>query len=884
MPTVNSRRHIRFRSATLALLALTAACAGAVSSSGGTNTPSGGAPIIGPPRGTVLVVGGGGQGPEIYKAFIDAAGGPNALIIDIPTAGGDTVYPPDWRGANGFKGAGAKNVVVLHSNPNRKDLANSDSFVNIVKRAGGVWFEGGRQFHLVDSYAGTRIYTEFHNVLARGGVVGGSSAGAAILGEFMVRGAPSNNNFIMEYPGYTKGFSFLRNTGDDMHVVARERLPDISDSLQPRHPEMMFISEDEGTAWVVKGDEAEIIGRNKAFVYTGKDPHDPGMPYTTLLPGDKYHLGARRIISRAIDATPLTLAFIDSVFSGFARGGKATVHVAQEGRVFVAKGYGIETHKKFVPPTGYPNFPTGNIADPLLASATLGVVRDNKLKLDEPLSSGGSATIREYLTGVNAAPGGAKNISRLLIERSGGKLADLMQRRVLATMGSQRIKADEDGTILANVDDLYRLELGFTANPALTTAGKDSMFAPGGGGGKGNGLGWHFENYRGLARQTAFVTSDGKQGAYVRIPGHHASIIILTDDPAFDAKAAANRITDRLLFNGRDGSSFKNAPMSSTSSTSSCRSLSAANEQVAWAGCTGGTVLRTIDGGATWSVDSVRGAARLDFRGIKAFDASTAVVVSAGPAEQGQAKIFRTTDGGKNWAQSWSDSTKGLFLDGVAFWDTQHGFTFSDPINKKFVILTTDDGGKSWSRVPAANLPENLPGEAAFAASNTQLTVQGTSNGWIATGGGAEARVFRTTDRGRSWKASSTGMPGGASSGLFGIAFSDAMNGLAIGGDYRNERGVNAFAVRTTDGGATWTPASTQRPDGTTSGVIYVPGTTPPLFIAVGQTGVAYTRNFGGSWTHADTLTAYGVGFASASAGFVAGARGHVGVLAKPIK
>ena len=107
------------------------------------------------------------------------------------------------------------------------------------------------------------------------------------------------------------------------------------------------------------------------------------------------------------------------------------------------------------------------------------------------------------------------------------------------------------------------------------------------------------------------------------------------------------------------------------SSTSSCRSLSAANEQVAWAGCTGGTVLRTIDGGATWSVDSVRGAARLDFRGIKAFDASTAVVVSAGPAEQGQAKIFRTTDGGKNWAQSWSDSTKGLFLDGVAFWDTR---------------------------------------------------------------------------------------------------------------------------------------------------------------------------------------------------------------------
>jgi photosystem II stability/assembly factor-like uncharacterized protein len=110
------------------------------------------------------------------------------------------------------------------------------------------------------------------------------------------------------------------------------------------------------------------------------------------------------------------------------------------------------------------------------------------------------------------------------------------------------------------------------------------------------------------------------------------------------------------------------------------------------------------------------------------------------------------------------------------------------------------------------------------------------------------------------------------------------MNGLAIGGDYRNERGVNAFALRTRDGGVTWTSASTQRPDGTTSGVIYVPGSTPPLFVAVGQTGVAYTRDFGGTWIHADTLTAYGVGFANAGAGFVAGARGHVGVLAKPIK
>ncbi len=283
-------------------------------------------------------------------------------------------------------------------------------------------------------------------------------------------------------------------------------------------------------------------------------------------------------------------------------------------------------------------------------------------------------------------------------------------------------------------------------------------------------------------------------------------------------------------------------------------------------------------------MDSVRGAARLDFRGIKAFDANTAVVVSAGPAEEGQAKIFRTTDGGKNWTQAFSDTTKGIFLDGVAFWDAKNGFTFSDPVGGKLVILTTADGGASWNRVNPANIPDALAGEAAFAASNTQLTVQGTSNGWIASGGGPEARVFRTTDRGRTWTVASTGMPGGSSSGLFGIAFADAMNGLVVGGDYRNERGVAAFAMRTSDGGVTWRPTGVRRPDGTTSGLAYIPGTSPALFAAVGQTGVAYTRDWGTSWVHADTLTAWGVGFANASAGFVAGPRGHVAVLAAPLK
>src|SRR6476646_10791915 len=254
---------------------------------------------VGPEHGTVIVVGGGSMGPEIYSAFIKAAGGPDALIVDVPTAGGDTAYNQNAPGTRGWRQAGAKNIYVLHTKD--KKLADSDSFAAILKKAGGVWFEGGRQRHLVNSYAGTKTEQGFHDVLARGGVVGGSSAGASIIGDFLVRGAPSNDNFIMDHPEFEKGFAFLKNVGIDQHVVARERLPDLADSIMPKYPDLLGISEDEGTAWVVKGDTATIVGRNKAFVYGGKDETDPRKPFLTLYPGDTYNLATRRVMRRASD-------------------------------------------------------------------------------------------------------------------------------------------------------------------------------------------------------------------------------------------------------------------------------------------------------------------------------------------------------------------------------------------------------------------------------------------------------------------------------------------------------------------------------------------------------------------------------------------------------
>ena len=491
------------------------------------------------------------MGPELYAKFIELAGGPDALIVDVPTAGGDSVYPAEWQGAGSLKAAGARHVIVLHTT-NRK-VADSDSFVDPLKRAGGVWFEGGRQWHLVASYAGTKTETEFHNILARGGVAGGSSAGASILGSYLVRGAPSNDNFIISFPGYETGFGFLRGVGIDQHVVARERLRDLADSLMPNHPELLGISEDEGTAWVVQGDVAEIIGRNKAFVYGGRDPTDPRAPFLTLRPGDKYDLGGRHVIHRAIDDSPLTYAFIDSVFADFARPGAsaATVLVASQGKVLVDKSYGIPDHPRYMPTTTVPNFPLGGLSEGFNAAAALLVHHEGKLLLDEPLTDGGSVSVRQYLSHQREVPDGGKQLASLLARRAGSTYAQLISRRIFGPIGAYKTVAGDDGQFQSNVDELYRWELGLATNLAYSRDTLNNAFKPADGGQSGYRLGWRVDTYRGVPRLSEYGTATGKRNAFLRFPQQQAVIIILTSADDANAEAMAERIADRLLFSGR---------------------------------------------------------------------------------------------------------------------------------------------------------------------------------------------------------------------------------------------------------------------------------------------------------------------------------------------
>ena len=303
------------------------------------------------------------------------------------------------------------------------------------------------------------------------------------------------------------------------------------------------------------------------------------------------------------------------------------------------------------------------------------------------------------------------------------------------------------------------------------------------------------------------------------------------------------------------------------------RGFSAVNERVAWASGAGATVLRTVDGGTTWQKLNVTDEA-LDFRDIDAIDANTAYVLSIGNGSI--SRIYKTTDAGKTWQLQFKNEDPKAFLDAMSFWDANHGIAFGDSVDLQFYILTTDNGGRTWSRVPTANLPPAIGNEGAFAASGTNIAIFGKTHAWIGTGASAKSRVLRTSDRGRTWQVAETPLASGGSAGIFSIAFRDAQHGVIAGGDYKKEQeAVDNLAV-TSDGGITWTLVKGL--SGFRSVVAYVPGT--KTLIALGPSGGDYSVDDGKTWTQ---IT--GPGFDTFSfvpgkpLGWAAGAQGTIGRL-----
>lgn len=286
--------------------------------------------------------------------------------------------------------------------------------------------------------------------------------------------------------------------------------------------------------------------------------------------------------------------------------------------------------------------------------------------------------------------------------------------------------------------------------------------------------------------------------------------------------------------------------------TAEFRGLSVVSDRVVWASGARGTFARTEDGGVTWRTDTVPGATHLDFRSIHATDAQTAFVASAGEAEKGLAAIYVTRDAGRRWQRVYSTDTKGVFFDAIAFWDEQRGIALSDPVDSAFFLLETRDGGVTWSRIPAANMPRVLPGEAAFAASGGSLDLGGDGHIRIGTGGGGRGRVMLSRDYGRSWRVVDTPVhAAGGAAGIFGLDFIDGGGSIAVGGDYTKPNLAAISVGLSRDGGQTWRPAREPAPAYLSSVSYEREGS---AIVAVGLAGTFVSRDGGDSWRQTSSV------------------------------
>jgi photosystem II stability/assembly factor-like uncharacterized protein len=304
------------------------------------------------------------------------------------------------------------------------------------------------------------------------------------------------------------------------------------------------------------------------------------------------------------------------------------------------------------------------------------------------------------------------------------------------------------------------------------------------------------------------------------------------------------------------------------------RGLCVASPNVAWVSGTQGTYARTTDGGDTWSVGTVPGADKLDFRDVKAFGEATAYLLSAGPGDA--SRIYKTVDGGKSWALQFQSADPAAFFDAIAFWDEKNGIALGDPVKGLFQMIVTTDGGANWQPLAAKILPPALSGEGAFAASGTCLVTHGESDVWFATGGAKKARVFHSKDRGQNWEVCETPIVAGAeSAGIFSIAFRDQQQGMIVGGDYRKPNDTGATAAITSDGGKTWILIDKQLPF--RSAVAWA----KDRWVAVGTSGSHVSPDNGATWKLLDRENYNSVGFSASGEGWAVGPKSRIAKFAK---
>jgi cyanophycinase len=262
--------------------------------------PTVGAQQVGPRTGSLVIVGGAMRDEAIVKRFIDLAGGPDAPIVIVPTAGDAAEYDQYWSGLRQWREAGARSLTVLHTRDAK--VADTEAFVKPIAGARGVFFGGGRQWRLADAYLNTRTQRELQALLDRGGVIGGTSAGATILGSFLVRGDTKGNDLMIG--DHVVGFGLLKHSAIDQHLLRRNRQFDLIDVIAKR-PELLGIGIDENTAIVVEGDRFDVIGQGYVAIYDAKHSTRPPAKFYFLAPGDRFDLVTREATRRGDQYRPL---------------------------------------------------------------------------------------------------------------------------------------------------------------------------------------------------------------------------------------------------------------------------------------------------------------------------------------------------------------------------------------------------------------------------------------------------------------------------------------------------------------------------------------------------------------------------------------------------
>lgn len=276
----------------------------------------------------------------------------------------------------------------------------------------------------------------------------------------------------------------------------------------------------------------------------------------------------------------------------------------------------------------------------------------------------------------------------------------------------------------------------------------------------------------------------------------------------------------------------------------SFRSLSVVTNNIVWAGGSKGTIIRTTDGGENWDVFTITTVENLDFRGIHALSATTALAMSAGEAEKGLARIYKTIDAGKSWQLAFQTTQAGVFLDCLKMRDKKTGYVVGDAIGGKPYILYTKDGGDSWKQVPTDKLPATLDGEASYAASNSNIAIQGKSI-WIST----QSRIFYSKNDGKKWQVLQTPFEKTQSGGIFGLYFWNATEGIATGGDYKDDKKPYLNIARTHNGGKTWQATNFAEPVGLKeSAWMRADGS----LLVVGTSGTSLSKDSGTTWQAID--------------------------------